>query len=128
MACSSLCGYKAQMHRPHLTCLWCRQRRFEYGKLDPGKYHKNRFISKGKIIIPTNKREYIIFLKPPIDNAYLIVSDENRHFLRIKTMFLEKLASRTQRFIDRLDGKPVYVHVKDYAVQRMCTFMEFLAN
>jgi hypothetical protein len=95
--------------------------------MDRTKFHQNRLISS-KIIIPTNKKDYVLFLKPPIENPYLIPSDENRRFLRVKTILLDKLASCAQQLIDRLDGKPPYSRAKDYLVKHVCTLMEFLAN
>jgi hypothetical protein len=96
--------------------------------MDPAKYHQNRFICSGKIIMPSKKKDYVLFLKPPIDGPHIIVSDENRHFLKIKTLLLEKLSVWVQQLIDKFDGKPAYGQMKDYLVQHICTFMEFLAN
>jgi hypothetical protein len=96
--------------------------------MDRAKYHTNRLIGQSRIVIPTKKKEYVLFMKPPIDYPYVIVADENRHFLKVKTILLEKLTVWVQQLVDRLDGKPQYLHVKDYLVQHICTFMEFLAN
>lgn len=59
MNCSILCGYTGDMARPHLSCLFCRIRRFFYGKMDPKKYHYNRIM---RIVMPADQTTYVLLI------------------------------------------------------------------
>lgn len=127
MPCSSLCGFTTEMRRPHISCIWCRQRRFAMGKMDPDKYHTNRYIAGGRIVIPTNKKEYVLFLNPPISGMYMLVADENRRFLQVKKLLLERLVSWIQKLAEKQVG-PEYAWLKRLAIKYGCTFAEGLVN
>jgi len=73
-ACRKLCGYK--LRRPHFTCLFCRVRRFFYGKLDRKKYHYN---SKMRIVLPEDYITYVLFI------------DNKRHLANVKALVLKRL-------------------------------------
>ncbi|MGD0029413.1 MAG: hypothetical protein ABSC91_10795 [Candidatus Bathyarchaeia archaeon] len=73
MACSSLCGYTNEMRRPHLSCLWCRVRRFFYGKLDVKKYHKNRYI-RG-MVFPPKYFNYVLCIDTSPGRKFKIIKD-----------------------------------------------------
>jgi hypothetical protein len=78
MACSSLCGYTAEMRRPHLTCLFCRVRRLFYGKMNPKQYHYNRYM---RIVLPSDCSNYVLFI------------DNKRRFAKAKSIVLKHLLS-----------------------------------
>jgi hypothetical protein len=59
MPCHSLCGYTNEMRRPHLSCLFCRVRRYFYGKMDTKQYHYNRLM---RIVMPRDQTTYILFI------------------------------------------------------------------
>ena len=73
-ACRKLCGYK--LRRPHFTCMFCRVRRFFYGKLDRKKYHYN---SKMRIVMPEDRTTYVLFI------------DNKRHLANVKALVLQRL-------------------------------------
>ena len=73
-ACRKLCGYK--LRRPHFTCMFCRVRRFFYGKLDRKKYHYNR---KMRIVLPEDCTTYVLFI------------DNKRHLANVKALVLQRL-------------------------------------
>ena len=77
MACSSLCGYTAEMRRPHLSCLWCRRRRLEYKKLPAG-YRLNRLMG---VVMPPKLYSYVI----------IIDQSSNRKYQKIKDILLKHL-------------------------------------
>jgi len=79
MACSSLCGFTDEMRRPHLSCLLCRIRSLHYGKLDPKKYHTNRFM-RG-MVFPASYYNYVI----------CIDTSPNRRFKKVKDRLLKHL-------------------------------------
>jgi hypothetical protein len=76
MACSSLCGYTNDMRRPHLSCLFCRIRRFFYGKMDPIKYHYNRYM---RIVVPADQTTYVLLI------------DNKRRLACVKAQILKRL-------------------------------------
>jgi hypothetical protein len=76
MPCHSLCGYSNRMSRPHFTCLFCRVRRFFYGKMDKNKYHYN---SKMRIVMPQDCQTYVLFI------------DNKRPHAKIKEQVLKRL-------------------------------------
>jgi hypothetical protein len=73
-ACRKLCGYK--LRRPHFTCMFCRVRRFFYGKLDRSQYHYN---SKMRIVMPEDRTTYVLFI------------DNKRHLANVKALMLKRL-------------------------------------
>jgi len=64
------------MKRPHLTCLFCRVRRYFYGKMDRSQYHYN---SKLRIVLPQDCTTYILFI------------DNKRHLANVKAAVLKRL-------------------------------------
>jgi hypothetical protein len=76
MACSSLCGYTNDMRRPHVSCLFCRIRRFFYGKMDPRKYHYNRYM---RIVVPADQTTYVLLI------------DNKRRLAHVKGAILKRL-------------------------------------
>jgi hypothetical protein len=78
MNCYTLCGYKECGHgrRPHFSCLFCRLRRFFYGKMDPKKYHYNRYM---RVVMPQDCTNYILII------------DNKRRFAKAKGLVLKKL-------------------------------------
>lgn len=76
MACSSLCGYTNEMRRPHLTCLFCRVRRFFYGKLDRKHFRYNRLM---RVVMPQDCETYVMFI------------DKKRRHAKLKAAILKRL-------------------------------------
>jgi hypothetical protein len=76
MACSSLCGYTDEMRRPHFSCLFCRIRRFFYGKMDPKKYRYNRYM---RIVVPADQTTYVLLI------------DNKRRLACVKAQILKRL-------------------------------------
>jgi hypothetical protein len=76
MNCSVLCGYAGTMARPHLSCLFCRVRRFFYGKMNPKKYHYN---SRMRIVFPADQTTYVMLI------------DNQRRFAALKSQILKRL-------------------------------------
>jgi len=122
MACTSLCGFPL-MRRFHVTCLWCRLRRFFYGKLDRSKYHFNTYL--GHIILPNAltikqvwKRVYgdkVFFTRTPGGGlkakiirhmllnerpTYTLYIDENRRFKSIKDILLNKAFAKMEEYVN----------------------------
>lgn len=77
MACTSLCGYTNEIHRPHWSCaFFCRIRRFFYGKMDPKKYHYNRYM---RVVLPEDQTTYVLFI------------DNKRYLANLKAAILKRL-------------------------------------
>jgi hypothetical protein len=76
MPCSSLCGYAGKMRRPHFSCLFCRVRRFFYGKMDPEKYHYNSLM---RVVFPEDQTTYVLLI------------DNNRRNAKVKAAILKRL-------------------------------------
>jgi hypothetical protein len=76
MPCHSLCGHSQHMHRPHISCLFCRIRRLCYGKMDKTKYHYN---SKLRIVMPQDCETYVLFI------------DRKRSHEKIKEILLKRI-------------------------------------
>jgi len=76
MPCHSLCGHSERMHRPHISCLFCRVRRYFYGKMDKKKYHYN---SKLRIVMPQECETYVLFI------------DKRRPHEKIKAILLKRV-------------------------------------
>jgi hypothetical protein len=74
-ACRKLCGY-TEMKRPHFSCLFCRVRRFFYGKMDKTCYHYNKQM---RIVMPQDCTTYVIFI------------DNKRRLANIKSAILKRL-------------------------------------
>ena len=75
MPCKSLCHHK--LHRFHFTCLYCRLRRFFYGRMDKKKYHYNRYLG---VVMP----------QPDKQSTYVLIIDENRHLRAVKAAILKR--------------------------------------
>ena len=76
MPCHSLCGHSNRMHRPHFSCLFCRVRRFFYGKMDRSKYHYNRYLG---VVTSPKMQTYVMFIDP------------DRHLAKLKEIILKRL-------------------------------------
>lgn len=74
MPCRTLCGHP--LGRFHWTCLYCRIRRFFYGKMDPKKYHYNRYMG---------------LVMPESQTTYVLIIDNTRRLARVKNSLLKKL-------------------------------------
>jgi hypothetical protein len=70
MPCRTLCRHP--LGRFHWSCLYCRIRRFFYGKMDQKKYHYNRYM--GVVINNRQPAPYIIFIDP--DRKLAAVKDK----------------------------------------------------
>ena len=79
MGCTHLCGFAKEIHRPHTSGLWCRLRRLAYGKLDPKKYRKNRYM--GGLVFPPSYFSYVL----------LIDTSPGRKFKKVKDRLLKHL-------------------------------------
>jgi len=73
-ACRKLCGYK--LRRPHFTCLFCRVRRYFYGKLDRRRYRYNSLM---RVVLPMDRTTYVLFI------------DNKRHLASVKALVLKRL-------------------------------------
>jgi hypothetical protein len=76
MPCQTLCHHK--LRRFHWSCLYCRIRRFFYGKMDRKKYHYNRYLG---VVMP----------EPDRTSTYVLIIDENRHLRSLKAAILKRL-------------------------------------
>jgi len=76
LACKRLCGH--DLKRPHFSCLYCRIRRFFYGKMDPKQYHYN---SKMRLVMPEDYTTYVLFI------------DNQRRFEAVKAAILKRLVT-----------------------------------
>jgi hypothetical protein len=76
MACSPLCGYTNEMRRPHLTCLFCRVRKFFYGKYKGKVFHYNKLM---RVVMPGDCSNYVLFI------------DNKRHLAALKAALLKRL-------------------------------------
>jgi hypothetical protein len=65
MPCRHLC--RLPLQRFHWSCMYCRLRRFFYGKMDPKKYRYNRYMN---VVFPVNETTYVII----IDNTRRLAS------------------------------------------------------
>jgi hypothetical protein len=74
-ACKKLCGY--DLRRPHFTCLFCRRRRWHYGKLDRRKFHWKD--ESHRLLIPNDSITYVLFI------------DNSRRFACVKTRLLKSI-------------------------------------
>ena len=72
--CKKLCGH--DLRRPHLSCLFCRVRRFYYGKMDRQKYRYNSLM---RIVLPEDRTTYVLLI------------DNQRRFARVKAIVLQRL-------------------------------------
>jgi hypothetical protein len=82
MGCTHLCGFAKEIHRPHASGLWCRERRFHYGKLDPKKYHTNRYMPH--VIFPQTYLNYVICIDMSPGRRFKKVKDKLlKHLLTI---------------------------------------------
>jgi hypothetical protein len=77
LPCKSLCHHP--LHRFHWSCLYCRVRRFFYGKMDRTKYHYNRYLG---CVLPT---------QPSKMATYVLIIDGNRRLARVKEMILKRV-------------------------------------
>lgn len=75
MTCRTLCS--TPLKRFHWSCLYCRTRRFFYGKMDPKRYHYNKLM---KLVIPNSQ---------PI--PYVLFIDPNRRNEKAKSILLKKV-------------------------------------
>jgi hypothetical protein len=75
-ACHTLCGHSNEMSRPHLTCLFCRVRKYFYGKCDRKYFHYNRLM---RIVMPGDCSNYVLFI------------DNKRHLAPLKAAILKRL-------------------------------------
>lgn len=73
-ACRKLCGY--DLKRIHFSCLFCRIRRFFYGKMDKKQYHYNKCM---RIVMPQDCTQYILFI------------DNKRRWASVKAAILKRL-------------------------------------
>jgi hypothetical protein len=79
MGCTHLCGYANQIHRLHTSGIWCRLRRLHYGKLDPKKYHQNRYMNG--LVFPPKYFTYVL----------MIDTSSGRRFKKVKDILLKRL-------------------------------------
>jgi hypothetical protein len=75
MPCKVLC--KHNLKRFHWSCLYCRIRRYFYGKMDKKKYHYNRYLG---VVMPT----------PDKTQTYVLIIDGNRRFAALKGAILKR--------------------------------------
>jgi len=74
LACRKLCGY--DLRRPHFSCMYCRVRRWFYGKMDKNKYHYN---AQMRIVMPGDCTTYVLFI------------DNGRRLKNVKAQLLKRL-------------------------------------
>lgn len=79
MGCTYLCRFGSQIHRLHISGIWCRLRRLHYGKLDPKKYHQNRYMNG--LVFPPKYFTYVL----------LIDTSPGRRFKNVKDALLKRL-------------------------------------
>jgi hypothetical protein len=122
MSCTKLCGWSLVLQRFHITCIWCRARRFFYGKIDRSKYHINsRFAG---IVLPNDSTLRIIFKKVYGDRVFFVKTlhgwkrqklthilmderpvyhiwvDNNRQFKSFKEIFFDKVFKKTEVLVN----------------------------
>jgi hypothetical protein len=94
MPCKTLCRHN--LDRFHFSCLYCRVRRFHYGKMDPNKYHYNRFLGAVLPNKPEDMEPYTFFLSDTA--SYTIIIDKMRRFAKIKDVLLKKLLLIAEKY------------------------------
>ncbi|MGA3191994.1 MAG: hypothetical protein ABSD73_05705 [Candidatus Bathyarchaeia archaeon] len=72
MPCRTLCGHPLQ--RYHWSCMYCRVRRFFYGKMDPKIYHYNSLM---RLVVPADQTTYVLFI------------DDRRRNAKVKSILLK---------------------------------------
>ena len=145
MACTTLCRFT--LARFHVSCFWCRTRRFFYGKLDRSKYHFNQRL--GGIITPNEMtlrcifrkfyEDRVFFVHTPkglkvqkvphmlIDErvVYYLLLDNNRKFSHFKDIFFDKVFKKIEELVDVGDNLSF---PKKLELRYLYTAAEALAN
>ena len=138
MGCWSYCRYHADskkaLWRPHFTCLYCRIRRWYYGKLDPKYWRYNRYMHIVTPIEPklvNGKVTYVTAVEPDVfwldeQRSYLMFRDPRRRLRGVKDVIFNKLAD----IIGKMETKPDRTYSKGYLFVRknFCTLLEMMAN
>lgn len=147
LPCVRFCGFEKEMNRLHMTCLYCRHRRYQYSR-DKSHWRINSRI-KG-IVIPADARVLTVckdiyedrivlnFATPSgvpsarimrhvlVGNkpVYTIWVDNKRAFGKLKDVLLERLLPHVEALTNR-DGLPRW---KQRYLKLLYTLMECLAN
>ena len=134
MSCLVYCKYPHTTWRPHWTCLYCRVRRWYYGKLDPKFWRYNRYM---RIVIPLVPKKGadgkvtwglpepdIFWLSE--DRSYLLFRDPRRRFLAVKEVLFNALAAQCRRMEVKHDK--TYSRGFLFVRKNFYTFLEMLAN
>jgi hypothetical protein len=92
-----LCGYN--LRRPHLTCMFCRLRRYFYGKMDKKKYHYNRYMKCVLLNNPADMEQYMFPLSDDVfASVYIILIDKTRKLAKVKDIPLKKLLAIAEKY------------------------------
>jgi hypothetical protein len=134
MSCLVWCKYPHTTWRPHWTCLYCRVRRWHYGKLDRKLWRYNRYM---RIVIPLVAKKGIDnkvawgIPEPDVfwlneDRSYLLFRDPRRRFLAVKEVLFNALAAQCRR----MEVKPGKIYSRGFLFVRknFYTLLEMLAN
>ena len=134
MSCLVYCNYPHTTWRPHLTCFYCRIRRWYYGKLNRKFWRYNRYM---RVVIPlipkkgANGKVSWGIVDPDIfwlseDRSYLLFRDPRRRFLVVKEILFNTIASQCRQ----MEVKPGQNYSKGFLFVRknLYTLLEMLAN
>jgi hypothetical protein len=126
-ACKPICGLN--LHRPHFSCgLFCRSRRYFYGKMNKSKYHYNKCLGVVLSNNPDDMEKYTLLFPSNsiLGCPYVIFVDKLRRFARVKDIFLKRLLKVLEK--ERSYSEPLWVRIIVLYRKRIATICEFLAN
>jgi hypothetical protein len=125
MGCLPYCRYPHTTWRPHWSCLYCRIRRWFYGKLDHKIWHYNKRLN---VVLPIGVRPDVLFLDEK--TIYCVWRDPNRKFKAAKQVLFNKLFSIIKKMEFRPGVKPGvnYPNGLYFIRKNLVTFLEMLAN
>jgi hypothetical protein len=124
MACWPLC--KHYLKRLHWSCPYCRVRRFFYRKMDPKKYHYNRYLA---LVLSNDPKDMELYVVPTADvrASYVIFIDKRRSLANIKDIFLKRLLKVVEN-TERSYSESFIVRTMLLFRKQCLTISEMLAN